>query len=55
MSFGFGSIYLHEVILGQIGNVCMLNMRDIRGLEKSDIHDCSAARCPGIESQSQGC
>jgi hypothetical protein len=39
--------YLHEVVFGEIGDVCMLDMWDIRGLEKPDIHDCGVALLRG--------
>ena len=30
--------YLHKIILGKIGDVGMLDMRNVRGVEQSDIH-----------------
>lgn len=35
MEWGMG-----KVLFGKIGNICMLDMRDVTGVEKSDIHGC---------------
>lgn len=42
-------VVFHEVVFGEVGYVCVLDVREVRHLEESDIHD------DGVDSRKGGC
>lgn len=37
-------VVFHEVVLGEIRDVCVLHVRDVGGVEEADVHFCDWGR-----------